>query len=127
MRVFEPGRVLQAVPNRTIDADVREPDQPELNGCLGVGDHTDRSESDRKHVRMRGVVDRRSDARPEYVPRDRQVGDQDERDQEPPGVVGMKVESDRGNGDSDSFGAEEHPRESTDHEAIVALFVQASR
>jgi hypothetical protein len=41
----------------------------------------------------------------------------------------MKVESDCGNGDSDSFSAKEHPRKSIDHEAIVALLenVQALR
>jgi hypothetical protein len=41
----------------------------------------------------------------------------------------MKVESDCGDGDSGSFSAKEHPRESIDHEAIVALLenVQTSR
>jgi hypothetical protein len=40
VRVFEARAVLQAVSNGAVDADVREPDQAELNCGLGIDDES---------------------------------------------------------------------------------------
>lgn len=48
VRVLETRAVLQAVSNGAIDADVREPDQAELNCGLGIDDESDCCEGDGK-------------------------------------------------------------------------------
>jgi hypothetical protein len=126
VRVFEPAWILEAVPDGAIDADVREPDQAELNGDVSVGDDSDRSKNDRKHIGMGSIVGRRSDDRPGQVSDHRQVGCQSERHQEPPPVIGMKVESDRRDRNRESFGAEENAWGSVDHAATLAAPQQAS-
>jgi hypothetical protein len=50
VRVLEARGVLQPVSDRTIDADVREPDQAELSRGLGVDDESDGCEDDGRCV-----------------------------------------------------------------------------
>jgi hypothetical protein len=48
VRVFEARGVLQPVSDGAINADVREPDQAELNRGLSIDDESDCCEGDRK-------------------------------------------------------------------------------
>ena len=105
VRVFEARGVLQTVSDRAINADVREPDQAELNRGLSIDDESDCCESNRKYIGVRSVVGRRSDGRPGQISDHRQVGCQYKRDKEPPRIISMEVESDRCDRDSEAFGA----------------------
>src|SRR5262245_31596579 len=63
VRVAERGRVLQAVAEEPVAADVDEPDERELGRSPRVGQHTRHTECYRPHVRVREVVRQRTDAR----------------------------------------------------------------
>jgi hypothetical protein len=126
MRVSERARILEAIPDRAIDADVREPDQAELNGDVRVGDDSDRDQNNREHIGMGSIVGRRSDDRAGQVSDHREVGYQDERHQEPPRVIGAKVERNRRDRNRKSLGAEEYAWGPVDHAATLAAPRQAS-
>src|SRR4029453_13845769 len=68
MTVLECRGVLQAVTEESVDADVREPDQRQLDAPVCIGQHADDGEGDRADGRVQGVVEPRPDPRPCQVP-----------------------------------------------------------
>ena len=111
MGVFEPGRVFQSVADRSVNTDVREPDQRDLNRNVCVGDHTDSTKSDWAYVGVDGVVASSPDARPGEISHCREVGSERECDKKPPGVVRMEVEGDCGGRDGEPFSTKQDTRE----------------
>jgi hypothetical protein len=75
MCVFEGGRILQAKAERPIAADMRGPDERDLDGQTRPAcDQAGRRERHREGIRVREVVDDRTDSRAREVRRERKVG-----------------------------------------------------
>jgi hypothetical protein len=67
VRVLEARRVLQAVADGAIHADVREPDQCQFQAEIGARDDADDSKRDGKRVEVCEVVDDCTDPQAEEV------------------------------------------------------------
>jgi hypothetical protein len=109
VRVLERRRVLQAVAEETVDADVGEPDQRNPRRDVRVRDDSDRAECDRKDEVVREVVRDRADRGVGGVADERDVWRKDQRREQPPGDADPGVESDRCRTDGEPLEAEEEP------------------
>ncbi len=115
MRVPETAGILEPVAERTVEADVRKPNQGDLHGCSRSPQEPADPQRDRKRIRVHDVVADSSDSRAGYVPDNPQIWRQEQHDQEDSPVAGVKVEREGADEDRESFEPQEPCGEASGH------------